>query len=325
VQYTALVCINTCNRARYLRRYLPHFAPFAAQDARFSLLVSLDGSDPETVEFCAEWGVPLLHSEQREGVGISKNRAFERFPDFDYYFFIEDDVELLDAALFPTLVEISDASGIHHFSLFERAGLRQITGESFAAGHQVVHGMFGGADLNFFTGIGLRQVGGWHTLFAEFGCGGHTEHSYRFFRAGLAPAPFNVPVELTDMCLWHAPPSVVRHDVAPINADQILVPERELIDQQLVTFPLKTLSPYQLTTTDLAGPIRLASVVDGRERYPLVHGAELREARSGYHLGRYGNSNSRRSRALALMAAARYWPTNPELRHAVKVALRPEG
>jgi hypothetical protein len=133
-------------------------------DPRLSLLVSLDGPDPETVGFCNDWEVPLIYSEQPEGVGISKNRVLERYPDFDYYFFVEDDVELMDDTVFKVHIEISRTSGIHHFSLFERDGIRKPISISIVTGHRIVHALFGGADFNFFTGQGLKVVGGWHPL-----------------------------------------------------------------------------------------------------------------------------------------------------------------
>ena len=141
--YRALVCITTCQRLPYLRRYLPHFARFCSDDPRFHLLVSLDGDEADTRRFCEQWEVPLLHSDQREGVGMSKNRALERFPDFDYYFFLEDDVELFDELVFPAHVELSQASGIHHFTLFQRGGVRKATAQSTAAG-SILHGLYGG-------------------------------------------------------------------------------------------------------------------------------------------------------------------------------------
>lgn len=316
------MCITTCQRVRYVRRYLPHFARACVEDPRYSLLVSLDGVDAETIRFCDEWEVPLLYSDEQEGVGISKNRVLERFPEFDYYFFIEDDVELLDASVLRTHVAISQQSGIHHLSLFERGGLRRPTGESIVAGNRVIHGLFGGADVNFFTGVGLRQVGGWHPDFAEYRCGGHTEHSYRFFRVGLAPAPFNFAVDLSDAFIWHTPPSVTRHDTAPVDADQILVAERELIDRELRHVPVRTLSRYHTNTTQFAPPERLAATTDGAERYPLVPSAERREARSGYQLARFRRAPTLRGRVISGVAAAWSWPSNPELRHVIKTAVR---
>ena len=61
-----------------------------------------------------------------EGVGVSKNRALEAFPDLDYYFFLEDDAELTNGVVFPAHVDLFKASGIHHFSLFERGGSRAV-------------------------------------------------------------------------------------------------------------------------------------------------------------------------------------------------------
>lgn len=319
--YRALICITTCQRAGYLRRYLPHFAKFCAGDPRFSLLVSLDGPDPDTVRFCEEWRVPLVHSEEREGVGISKNRVLERFPDFDYYFFLEDDVELLDGSVFPIHVELSQAGGIHHFSLFARRRIRNYTEESLVAGRRVVHGYYGSASFNFFTGEGLRKVGGWHPRFAEYRRWGHTEHSYRFFRAGLAPAPFNVVEGLTETCIWHIPPSVTRPNLLPKDADQIVAPERALIDLELHHVPLQTFSSYSFNEIPFGKVDRLAATLDAGERYPLVSSSERRHCRSDYRLWQYRSGGSVPGRAAALLGAAWAWPGNPRLRDTVKLML----
>jgi hypothetical protein len=319
--YSALVCITTCERASYLRRYLPHFAKLCAGDSRFSLLVSLDGPDRDTVRLCEEWRVPLVHSAEREGVGISKNRVLESFPDFDYYFFLEDDVELVDGSVFPAHVELSQVSGIHHFSLFARRRIRNYTEESLVAGRRVRHGFYGSASFNFFTGEGLRQVGGWHPRFAEYRRWGHTEHSYRFFRAGLAPAPFNVAEELTETCIWHIPPSVTRSNLLPGDANQIVAPERELIDLELRHVPLQTLSPYSFNDVPFGELERLAATLDGGERYPLATASERRHCRSDYRLWRYRSGATAPRRAAALLAAAWEWPGNPRLRDTVKLML----
>jgi hypothetical protein len=321
--YRALVCITTCERPNFLRRYLPHFARFCAEDPRFSLLVSADGTEAETMRFCEEWQVPLLRSSQREGVGISKNRVLERFPDFDYYFFVEDDVELIDASVFPAHVELAQASEIHHFSLFSERRLGKLAGESTIAGRRVAHSFVGSARFNFFTAEGLRQVGGWHPRFAEYRRWGHTEHSYRFYNAGLAPAPFNVATELSHACIWHLHPSVTQLSLAG-DEEHIVAPERELIDQKLRHVPLQTFSPYELNGVPFGSLDRLAATLDGGERYPLVEKGERRHCRSDYQLWRYRWAESRRRRAAALLAAAWQWPSNPILRRTVKMALRRE-
>jgi hypothetical protein len=320
--YRALVCITTCLRPTRLKSYLPHFARMSADDPRFCLLVALDGDDPATRELCERWDVPLLYSERREGVGMSKNRALERFPDFDYYFFVEDDTELLDAGVFPAHVELSRASGIHHFSLFERGGVRRETGRSVIDGHVVVHGLFGGAPFSFFTGEGLRQVGGWHPRFAEFCRWGHTEHSYRFFRAGLTPAPFNVAESLADACIWHFPPSVSQVPDVQIDQDQVCPAERELIDADLRFVPVQTRAPYIFNDVPFEAITALAATLEGAERYPLVTGADLRHCLSDYHLHSFRTARAWPQRTVAIAQATLNWPGNPALRHLVKTAVR---
>lgn len=320
--FRALVCITSCRRLPYVRRYLPHYAAFCNRDSRFSLLLSLDGTEHEYLDFCGEWELPLLHSDDREGVGISKNRALERFPDFDYYFFIEDDVELIDASVFPLHVELAQESGIHHLSLFEPGDVRKPVGESTIAGRRVVHAWFGAADFNFFTREGLERVGGWHPLFARYRRWGHTEHSYRFPRAGLAPAPFNVAVESTPAFIWHVPPTVTRVEGIELNEDQIARPEQELIEQELDFVPVETLSPYHLRGRLDRPPSRLSSALAGDDRYPLVDRREHKECRSDYLLWQSTTARSLPGRAASFVRAFATWPRNPAIRHAVKTALR---
>lgn len=322
IEYRALVCVTTCQRLALVRRYLPHFARFCVEDPRFALLVALDGTESDTLRFCDKWEIPLVYSDEREGVGISKNRVLERFDAFDYYFFVEDDVELVDRSVFPAHVELSRASGIHHFSLSWRGEVRGRTGESHVAGRRIAHGRFGSADFSFYTGAGLRQVGGWHPRFAQYRRWGHTEHTYRFYRAGLTPAPFNVAASLASACIWHSPPPVTRIEDVAFDQDQIAAPERELMAAELRHVPIETLSEHHINGFAPRPPTRLARTLDTKERYPLAEGAELRRGRSGYHLWRFENATSGWRRGAALLAAAWNWPGNPALRHSLKTALR---
>jgi hypothetical protein len=320
-EFRALVCVTTCQRLVYLRAYLPHVARVCADDPRFTLVVSLDGTDPETLSFCNEWGVPLVYSDLREGVGLSKNRVLERFPDFDYYFFLEDDVEVFYGSIFATHVALAQASDIHHFSLFEPGGVRSPIGESSHAGYRIVHCLYGGGVFNFFTGIGLQRVGGWHTRFARYRRWGHTEHSYRFPRVGLAPAAFNVAVEASRTCIWHAHPPVTSVPGVPMDADQIAAPERDLMDQELRHVPVQTLSPHHINDVPLRDVGFLASTLAHGDRYPLLRGIERSRAWSDYHVWRYQAAGAWGPRGIALVAAALRWPRNPALRHAVKTTL----
>lgn len=323
--YRALVCITTCRRLGRLRRYLPHFAAFCRDDERFSLLVALDGTEEPYLRFCDEWDVPLVWADEREGVGLSKNRVLERFPDFDYYFFLDDDAELVDGRVFPVHVELARASGIHHFSLFERGGVRKRTGESRIRGVRVVHGRFGGGQFNFFTGEGLERVGGWHPAFAEPRRWGHTEHSYRFWRAGLAPAPFNVAEDLADALIWHYPRPVQRVDGVETDEDELPPLERKLIEEKLEHVPVTTLSPHHFNGKPLDGPERLARTLDEGERYPLVDAGDRRRCRSDYHLWAARRREGALGSAGLLLRAALEWPGNPAIRHRIKTAITGGG
>ncbi|MFL5823479.1 MAG: glycosyltransferase family 2 protein [Solirubrobacteraceae bacterium] len=301
--YRALVCITTCDRLHHLERYLPHFARACHRDPRLSLIVSLDGADPATRSFCGRWEVPLVHSDEREGVGLSKNRVLARFPDFDYYFFIEDDTELADGSVFAQHVSAARASGIHHFSLFDPDELKKRTHVSALSGWRIAHGLYGGARFSFFTAEALRRVGGWHPGFAAFRRWGHTEHSYRVFRAGLAPAPFNVIDGLQATCIWHFRPPGARDPDMPVDTDGIAAPERQLMDQHLTQVPVETLSPHHFNGVPFDRLGRMVAALEEGTRYPLVSGWERREARADYSMWRFENEPRIKRRAAALLVA----------------------
>ncbi len=319
--FRALVCITACRRFWALRRYLPHYAEFCDRDPRFELLVTLDGTEPEYVDFCGRWQIPLVYSDEREGVGLSKNRVLERFAEHDYYFFIEDDVELMDGRVFDAHVDMAASSDIHHFSLFARGGARKPQSESLIAGHRVVHASYGGAHFNFFTREGLEKVGGWHPLFAEYKRWGHTEHSLRFSTQGLAPAPFNVAEDLARCFIWHYPPMVTRPLNVPIDEDQIVAPERALIEQRIGHVPVTTISPHHVNRVAFARSSELADLMRSGERYPLVGGRERLACRSDYQLWRSAEADGWVERLFRLVWATLLSPRNPAVRHAIKTWL----
>lgn len=320
-KYRALICVTTCQRQRFVARHLPHFAELVAGDHRFSLLVAIDGTEPQTLEFCKRWSLPAIYADEREGVGMSKNRVLKQFPDFDYYFFVEDDVELVDGDVFPEHVRLFEESGIHHFSLFERGGARSPVGTSTVLGTRVVHCRFGAASFNFFTRESLERVGGWHPMFATYRRWGHTEHSYRIYRAGLAPAPFNVAEDLTECFIWHVPPAVTRVSGVQFDRDQIAAPERGLMEQELSYVPIETHSPVRFNAAPFARVGELANQLRAGQRYPLIEGRERRRARSEFDLWRFYNGKTLPERAGALVGAVTRWPGNPAFRHAIKTAL----
>jgi hypothetical protein len=321
--FRALVCVTSCRRLDFLRRQLPHYAAASVADPRLSLLVSIDGTESETVDFCSSWGIPTIYSDEREGVGLSKNRVLTCFPDFDYYFFIEDDVELVDASVFQKHIDLFHESGIHHFSLFEPRGTRKPISNSIIAGVEVVHCLYGAASFNFFTAEGLRRVGGWHPAFATYKRWGHTEHSYRFVTNGLAPAPFNVAVGTVGSFIWHVPPAVTRVIGVASDSDQIAAPERELMDQHLTALPIQTLSLVHYNGIPFGQAAALAGLLKEGCRYPLLTEREKRRAQSDFQFWQFEYGASRVKRAAGLLRATSSWPGNPALRHALKTAVRP--
>lgn len=323
--WRALIAVTTCNREAYLRRCLPFLARATVEHPSLALLVSLDGDEPATRSLCERWQVPLLYSDSREGVGLSKNRVLERFPEFDYYFFLEDDVEVTDASVFPAHVALAQGLGMHHMSLFEPRRAREVVASSSLLGQHILHCQYGSADFNFFTRHGLERVGGWHPEFANYKRWGHTEHSYRFSRSGLAPAPFNIAVSLSRMCAWHSPPSVTQ--VAGITFDtmEIAAPERELMEQELEFVPLQTLAPYHYNQVPIEPAERLAATLTGDEMYPLLVDAERRRARSDYLVWRFRNDRNPLRRLWAGTFAGMVAPSNPEWRHEVKSVFQRHG
>ena len=320
--WRALVVFTTSNRADYVKRCFPHLARACAGDPRLELLVALDGDDVQTREFCSEWEIPLIYSDAREGVGLSKNRVLESFPEYDFYFFLEDDLELLDVSPFITYVELMRAGNIHHMSLFAESEGHDVRGESTVLGHRLVHFGYGSGEFNAFSRVGLKQVGGWHPTFAQYRRWGHTEHSYRYPRNGLAPAPFNVAVDLAGACIRHRPPSVTSWTGSvTIDADGIAVPERELMRQELRHVTLQTLGRYFVIRPPRSQLTKLASTVAGHDRYPLLGGRAKRSATVDFLVWRAETATNAADRLRCLVRAAAMQPSNIALRHLAKAWL----
>ena len=85
-----LICINTYKSADLIKALVWDYIDFVKENNHYDFIVSLDGADQETIEYCQTYNIPLLYSEQNEGVGLSKNRVIESFSDYDNYFFIEE-------------------------------------------------------------------------------------------------------------------------------------------------------------------------------------------------------------------------------------------
>lgn len=239
-----LICINTYNSASLIQTFVWDYILFAGSNSEYDFVVSLDGTDQQTIDYCKLYGIPIIFSDKNEGVGISKNRVIKTLPDYDHYFFIEDDVELLNPDVFDIHIKLSKELGIHHFSLFEKERIVSIQNIRKAGDFHIISALYGSAQVNFFTKAGLDKVGGFHTGFAKYKRFGHTEHSYRFYHIGLSNAPFQIIQECIDGYFgWHNPVSRVKLNLST-SKNHLFTGEEELIKQKLTYFPVQTLSAF---------------------------------------------------------------------------------
>ena len=217
---------------------------FVKSNNDYDFVISLDGVDKETIEYCQQYHIPLLYSEENEGVGLSKNRVIEHFPDYDNYFFIEDDVELLNPEVFDIHVSLAQKLNIPHFSLFEANRIKKKMNVVTFENYHIIQAMYGSAQVNFFTKTGLNTVGGFHTEFAKYKRFGHTEHSYRFYYTGLSKYPFQIIEECIEGYFrWNNPKSRTKLNVQS-SENSLFMGEEELLKNKLTFFPLQTLSKY---------------------------------------------------------------------------------
>ena len=110
--------------------------------------------------------------------------------------------------------------------------------------YHIIQAMYGSAQVNFFTKMGLDTVGGFHTEFAKYKRFGHTEHTYRFYHTGLSKYPFQIVEECIEGYFrWNNPkPRTVVNIKASEN--NLFMGEEKLIRDKLTFFPLQTLSEY---------------------------------------------------------------------------------
>tara|TARA_B100000508_G_scaffold141097_1_gene146967 strand:- start:59590 stop:60591 length:1002 start_codon:yes stop_codon:yes gene_type:complete len=280
-KYKALICITTCNRLNEVKKFALEYIRFSNDHENFDFLLSLDGKDDEYIDFCSAYSIPLLYSEQREGVGLSKNRVLSAFSQYDYYFFIEDDVELLDPSIFSLHIKAALLSNYHHFTV--SAISMPLEKEKISNAITIIHADHGGGTFNFFTSEGLEKVGGWHEDFASLKRYGHVEHTLRFVNAGLSPSPFLFIEEAQNMILVHDP----EHVSSPVKKykDTIFSElEYNIVKKKLDFYPIKTLSNYHFNQKDMNYVSGLKKVLSKKLEYPLLNFFERRKALSEKYL-----------------------------------------
>ena len=147
-----LISITTCNRVNEVKKYVWDYINFTNENADFHFLLSLDGDNTEYIEFCAEYKIPFIYSENQEGVGLSKNRVLSQFPDYDHYFFLDDDVELYDSSVFELVIKTALDLQLDHLCI---TPFHTILKEFKLNNLTIQQGNKGGGYFNYFSGKGL--------------------------------------------------------------------------------------------------------------------------------------------------------------------------
>lgn len=320
MEYKALICITTCNRLNEVKKYILPYIEFSNKEEPFSFLLSLDGKNKEYIDFCNEYKIPLLYSDEREGVGLSKNRVLKQFPNFDYYFFVEDDIELVNEKIFSLFINIFINTNYHHFSLSHR--LNAIRVEKVGS-VQLTHNNYGGGQFNFYTKDGLNKVGGWNPYFAKYRRFGHTEHTYRFYHAGLTPSPFIFIDEARNMFINHDPPHVTNLEMVLENPTSELIPEEEELLRQKTTYCLlTTLSPMHFNGFDMKYNSDINDFLgSNKQKYAFVKDSERRKCFSEFYFFKFNEERNIFYKTYFFASSFVLWPLNRHLKHFVKKKL----
>jgi len=315
-----LITITSCNRIKEVQKYILDYINFCNNNEGFSFLLSLDGNNTEYFKFCDQFEIPLLYSDEREGVGLSKNRVLKRFPNFEHYFFIDDDIEIYNSKLFKQHVDLGNSSSeFYHMSSTE---IRILEAEKNINETKILFSNIGGGYFNYFNKKGLDKIGGWHTDFAKYKRYGHTEHSHRFKNAGIKEYPFTVLSECISDLIVHNPGHVTE-SIGQENEDtELFIEEQQLIDQKLTFFPITTLSEYRFNGFELNYNSKVAEfLTENRRKYPLIKGQERLKCFSSYYFFLSKIKQSRLSKIWYFCLAFVCHPFNPEIKHVIKTKL----
>lgn len=316
--YNALIVITSCKRINIVKQTIWEYLRFVNSNDNFNFLLSLDGNETEYLEFAEEYEIPLLYSEEREGVGLSKNRTLQKFPNYDYYFFIEDDVYLLDISIFSLFIDVSRKENIPHMMVYGSTNIQEIQKKE---NYTLINSSIGGAAFNFFTKKGLDTVGGWNTLFAKYKRFGHTEHSYRFVHQSLQKSPFIAIEEAKKMIIVFDPPHVTAIRLE-INEKGLCHDEQELVDNKTTYFPLKTMSEFYFNQRELGYNQKVAEFLkENPQKYPLTKGKERRKALAEHYALKLSKTSGVFPKIALLIKSFCLSPTNVALKHYIKTKI----
>lgn len=309
----ALICITTCNRLSEVKKYIWDFLKFTNEFQDFHFLLALDGYDQDYIDFCDEFQIPLLYSNAREGVGLSKNRVLKQFDFYDYYFFIDDDVELLNQTIFQECITIWKEYSIPHLC-------GNINHNSFKKIKHLNYSLKGGGYFSFYESSNLKEIGGWHTIFAKYKRFGHTEHSYRFYHKQKQKAPFIFDERFSKMILIHSPVSVTSYKEIITNDNELVQDEMELINKKTTYYPLQTISDYFFNEYDFGYNKKVDDFLkENPKKYPLTNYNERNKALGEFYALQIQNKqNSIFKNIFLAIKSFIYSPNNFALKHAIK-------
>lgn len=312
----ALITITTCNRLHEVKKYIWDYLAFVNKDRNFDFVLSLDGNQQEYIDFAENFDIPLISSDEREGVGLSKNRVLSFFPNYDFYFFIEDDIELINENIFNEVIETYHQSNIHHFCNHHSHRMM----ESWQVGQTKLKAcLTGGAQFAFYSKQGIEAVGGFNTLFAKYKRFGHTEHSYRFFHQNLQNGPFIFADEWLHHFLIHSPKQVTSNQNIKVSELGLIEEEQQLIDNKSSFFPLQTITPFQFNHKQL-GRIKKVELFLSQEKkkYPLSKGRPRRVALAEHYALRIYSADGALQKIGLILKSIWFYPLNNALKHYIK-------
>lgn len=310
----SLITITSCNRFEVVKKFIWDYLCFVNSNENFHFLLALDGRNAEYIAFCQKYEIPLIYSEEREGVGLSKNRVIKKFPNYKYYFFVDDDIELLNDTIFENCIDVLNATGYHHLCGNHTHSL--IKSET-VINKTITHSTTGGGYFTCYTKKSLEVVGGWNTLFAKYKRFGHSEHTYRVKNSGLQPSPFIFVEELKKDLLIHSPPSVSKKNKA--NKNEWVLEEQQLIHDKTSYFPLETICPYYFNDQELGYNEKVADFIAANpQKYPMTKGKERKVAMAEYYALRIPKADSFFKKIDLLLKSFMLSPTNVALKHYIK-------
>ena len=297
-----------------MKKFIWNYLSAINSNQDLSFVLALDGDDSEYIEFCNKFDIPLIYSEEREGVGLSKNRVITQFPNFDYYFFIDDDVELLNKAVFMELVEVMKKQNIHHLCANERHEINDIETLDRA---QIVTTVKAGGYFTAYSRIAIDKIGGWHPHFAKYKRFGHSEHSYRTVFSGLQKSPFIFIANQYDSILLHSPPSVTEIE------EELIKDELEMIEKKQDFHPIVTLSNFHFNQKPIGFNQKANEFLESNSRkYPLTDGKERRNGLAEHYFLKMKVTKSNSQKVKFFFKSIFNNPLNTPFKHWVKQKLR---